>query len=80
MKKFIEFGFGNRWLVRTEFEQEDGTEWEVKGISGQIKPYSVYLRLWIGHRVLIMDSKEGFKRQSKKRKAVKLLLGIASGA
>ncbi|MGT2754452.1 DUF3977 family protein [Streptococcus ovis] len=80
MKKLIEFGFGNRWLVRTEFEQEDGTEYELQGIVGPIKVQSIYLRLWVGYTVLIMDSEEGFKCQSKKRKAVKLLLGIASGA
>lgn len=26
--KFIEFGIGNRWLVRTETELKDGTEFE----------------------------------------------------
>ena len=30
--KFIEFGIGNTWLVRTETELEDGTEYEEKGI------------------------------------------------
>ncbi|MCC9734258.1 DUF3977 family protein, partial [Streptococcus agalactiae] len=31
MRKYIEFGYGNTWLLRTEFEASDGTEWEVKG-------------------------------------------------
>ena len=32
--KFIEIGIGNTWLVRTETELEDGTEYEEKGIIG----------------------------------------------
>lgn len=53
MTKFIEIGLGNRWLVRTEFEQSDGTEWEVRGISGKIKAESYYLRLWLAKTVFI---------------------------
>lgn len=75
MKKFVEFGFGNRWLLRTEFENEDGTEYDMKGIVGPIKPQSIYLRLWIGHTVLILDSKEGFKKQRKDYKSFKVLFG-----
>lgn len=78
MTKFIEFGIGNRWVVRTEFEQADGTEWEVKGISGKIQPESYYLRFWIGRKVVILDSKEGLKRQTKSRSAFKLIFGIRS--
>ncbi|MCK6350323.1 DUF3977 family protein, partial [Streptococcus agalactiae] len=47
----MEFGYGNTWLLRTEFEASDGTEWEVKGISGDILIKSVYLRVWIGQTV-----------------------------
>jgi hypothetical protein len=32
--KYIEFGIGNRWLVRTETEKPDGTETEARGIIG----------------------------------------------
>ncbi|MCP1638314.1 DUF3977 family protein [Streptococcus gallinaceus] len=78
MTKYIEFGFGNRWLIRTEFEKDDGSEWEVKGISGPIKPKSVYLRIWLGKIVYIWDWQEGFKKQEKKRRAVKFIFGIAS--
>lgn len=78
MKKFIEFGFGNRWLVRTEFEQEDGTEYDMKGIVGPINPQSIYLRLWIGHTVLILDSREGYKKKRKKNKALKVIVGLTS--
>jgi hypothetical protein len=30
--KYIEFGLGNTWLIRTETELDDGTENEEKGI------------------------------------------------
>lgn len=76
--KFIEFGIGNTWLVRTETELEDGTEYEEKGITGPINLHSFYLRIWIGQTVLIADSKEGLKRQNKKRKKFKLIFGITS--
>ena len=75
--KFIEFGIGNTWLIRTETELADGTEYEEKGIVGPIKYRSFYIRIWIGKTVLILDSKEGFKRNEKKRKAVKIVFGIA---
>jgi Protein of unknown function (DUF3977) len=76
--KFIEFGIGNTWLVRTETELDDGTEYEEKGVVGPIKFHSFYLRIWIGETVLIFDSKEGFKRKKKKRKEFKFVFGITS--
>lgn len=78
MKKYIEFGFGNTHLVRTEFEHADGSEFEMKGIVGKIKPVSLYLRMWLGKSVWVYDSKEGFKRIRKNRKASKFILGIVS--
>ncbi|TCD46121.1 DUF3977 family protein [Streptococcus sp. X16XC17] len=78
MKKYVEIGLGNIWFIRTEFENEDGREHEVKGIAGPIKPISFYLRLWLGRTVYILDLREGFKKQHKNRKAFKLLVGIAS--
>lgn len=79
MKKYIEFGLGNTWLVRTEIENNDGTEYEVKGIYGKLKIESIYIRLWIWTRVIIIDSKDGIKLFEKKRNAWKLILGIKSG-
>ncbi|QFT87397.1 hypothetical protein FIU87_01920 [Bacillus sp. THAF10] len=76
--KFIEFGIGNSWLIRTETELEDSTEFEEKGIVGPIKLQSLYIRVWVGRTVLIMDSKEGFKRMEKKRKDLKFILGVVS--
>ena len=78
MYKYIEFGIGNRWLLRTEVELENGTEYEIKGVVKPIKPLSIYLRIWMGKTVLIIDSKEGFKKVGKPRNAVKLIFGIKS--
>jgi hypothetical protein len=76
--KFVEFGIGNTWLIRTETELEDGTEYEEKGIKGPSKFHSLYLRFWIGKTVLIFDLKEGLKRVKKGRKQFKIIFGIVS--
>lgn len=76
LKKFIEIGIGNTWFIRTEIEHEDGTETEVKGIARPFKLKSVYLRLWIRRRVLILDLREGIKIQTKSRNEFKLILGF----
>lgn len=76
--KYIEFGIGNTWLVRTETELEDGTEFEEKGVKGPVQFKSLYVRVWIGRTVLIWDLKEGFKRFEKDRKKFKVILGIIS--
>jgi len=79
MKKYVEIGFGNTWLVRTEIEDENGEETERRGIAHLNKIYGVYLRVWLGHTVLIWSSNEGFKKMRKSRNAFKFLFGI-SGA
>ena len=69
MKKYVEIGIGNRWIVRTEIEHEDGTESEYRGISHLSKIQGVYLRVWVWRTVLIVSSNEGFKRRRKDRRA-----------
>jgi hypothetical protein len=76
--KFIEIGVGNTWLIRTETELEDGTEYEEKGIVGPIKLHSIYFRIWINKSVFILDSKDGIKVKKKKRKEYKFIFGISS--
>ncbi|MEK4092321.1 MULTISPECIES: DUF3977 family protein [unclassified Viridibacillus] len=76
--KFIEIGIGNTWIVRTEIELEDGSEFEERGIIGPIILKSVYLRIWLFKTVVILDSKEGLKKLKKKRNSLKLVLGIQS--
>lgn len=76
--KYIELGIGNRWLVRTETELSDGTEFEEKGIIRPIKFHSAYIRIWIRRTVLIVDLKQGFKLTKKKRNEFKIIFGIVS--
>ncbi|MGD7052369.1 DUF3977 family protein [Sutcliffiella horikoshii] len=76
--KYIEFGLGNTWLIRTETELEDGTEYEEKGIKGPVKFHSFYIRFWIGKTVFILDLREGIKHVKKSRKEFKFILGLIS--
>jgi hypothetical protein len=76
--KYIELGIGNTWIVRTEIELADGTEYEEKGIVGPIKFYSVYMRVWIRKTVWIVDLREGFKKTKKNRNKFKIILGMIS--
>ncbi|GAA3404924.1 DUF3977 family protein [Paenibacillus hodogayensis] len=76
--KYIEFGLGNTWLIRTETELDDGTEYEEKGVVRPIRLQSIYLRVWIGKTVLIVDLRQGFKRSKKSRFAMKFIIGITS--
>ncbi|MGG1594347.1 DUF3977 family protein [Terribacillus saccharophilus] len=76
--KYIELGLGNHWLIRTEYENEDGTEHEKKGIDFPIYFYSLYLRIWINRSVFILDTKDGWKKQKKTRKSFKFIIGIVS--
>ncbi|MFD1356708.1 DUF3977 family protein [Fictibacillus halophilus] len=76
--KFIEFGLGNKWFIRTETEINNGAEFEEKGIVLPINLQSIYLRIWIRKFVFILDSKEGYKRTKKNRNDFKILIGIRS--
>ena len=76
MKKYIEVGYGNTWLVRTEIEEVDGTEREIKGLVKPFKLKSIYLRIWLGKKVLILDSREGIKISTKNRKKIKIVIGF----
>lgn len=76
--KYIEFGIGNRWFIRTETELSDGTEFEEKGIIRPIKFRSVYLRIWIRMTVIILDTKQGLKITKKNRNDFKFIFGIVS--
>ena len=76
IKKYTEIGFGNTWFVRTEFEDENGVEREVKGLTKPFALKSIYLRIWIGRKVIIIDSKQGIKLSTKDRSALKILIGF----
>ncbi|MGM7685286.1 DUF3977 family protein [Cytobacillus sp. Hm23] len=76
--KYIEFGIGNKWVIRTETELSDGTEYEEKGIVRPIKFQSAYIRIWVKKTVLILDTKQGFKKMKKNRNEFKIIFGIVS--
>ncbi|WP_369903227.1 DUF3977 family protein [Bacillus manliponensis] len=76
--KYIEFGIGNRWVVRTETEFADGAETEQRGIVRPIHFQSLYIRIWIRKTCFIWDAKEGFKKVKKGRNAFKVIVGIVS--
>jgi hypothetical protein len=76
--KYIEFGLGNTWIIRTETELEDSTEFEEKGVVGPIRVQSVYLRIWLRKTVFILDSKQGLKMVEKKRNSFKVIFGLVS--
>ncbi len=76
VKKYVEIGLGNRWLVRTETEYPDGTEEECRGFAQPFTMESFYVRIWIGRRVLIWDSKEGMKRAAKATRRFKCVIGF----
>ena len=76
MVYYSEVGIGNNSLFSTEIES-NGLEYRVKGwIVGRV--ISWYVRIWIGNKVLILDSIEGIKIGNKERKLVKFLIGVKS--
>ncbi len=76
--KYIEIGFGNTWFARTEFEMENGVEYEEKGIKGPVYFHSAYIRIWFWKTVIIIDSREGLKTMAKNDKKFKFIFGIVS--
>lgn len=76
--RYIEVGIGNTWIIRTETELADGSEFEQKGIIKPIILHSIYFRIWLGKTVFVLDSREGLKRMKKPRNAFKLIFGLAS--
>lgn len=74
--KYIEIGFGNRWFVRTETENKDGTEFEERGIIKPIYFESLYVRIWFRKSCFIFDTKEGFKKLKRVDLNINLFLGL----
>lgn len=75
MRIYNEIGIGNAWFICHEVEDGE-IETRHKGFA-KIKRESIYLRLWVGKRVFILSSNNGFEITHKNRKAFKLLLGFA---
>jgi hypothetical protein len=73
---YSEIGIGNGSLVSTEIERKKD-EVRVNGwMMGVFR--SIYLRLWLGKTVIVIDSVDGLKVTKKSRRKVKILLGIVS--
>ena len=77
MKKYIEFGIGNTWCVRTEIEDDEGSETEHRGIEHLRRVEGVYVRLRLGQTVIVVSTHEGVKKMRKGRRTFKLVFGIA---
>ena len=77
LKQYVEFGVGNTWWVRTELEEADGTERELKGVRPFSRVDGLSLRLWIGRTVWIFSSNGGFQKTRKNLPAFKVLFGIS---
>ena len=63
---------------KTEIELTNDYEFEVKGILGGIRFKSLYFRIWIGKKVFIFDTEEGFKTKVKNKNKFKMIFGIKS--
>jgi len=76
MKKYYtEIGIGNSSFISTEIETQL-SERRISGIHIRGKFQEIYLRFWIGNRVFILSSKEGFVMRMKDKKKLKMLLGV----
>lgn len=74
MRIFTEIGFGNASFINTEIEIGD-RERRVRGCV-RMHVQGVYLRVWIGRRVWILSTRQGYKTMMKNRSTFKLLLGF----
>jgi len=73
---YAEIGIGNGSFLSTEVEVGQ-RERRVKGLIIR-RLVSVYLRVWIGKRVLILDTREGLKTSRKSKVGRKLVVGFVS--
>jgi hypothetical protein len=74
--KYVEFGIGNGNFISTEWEYTDGTEERFQEFR-KIKVNDIYIRIWLGKKMYILSSRDGFKSKLKNSKSFKLLLGIS---
>jgi hypothetical protein len=72
---YNEIGIGNDWFLSHEIEIGD-TETRHRGWH-PIHLTQIYFRLWIGRRVLILNSKNGLVLQRKSKNRFKLIFGLA---
>ena len=74
---YSEIGIGNGRLRLHRNSNGRGDEVRVNGwMVGVFR--SIYLRLWLGKTVIVIDSVDGLKVTKKSRRKVKILFGIVS--
>ena len=74
--KYIEIGIGNKWFVRTETENKDGTEFEERGIIKPIYLESVYVRIWFRKTCFILIRKRVLRKIRREGLNINLLLEL----
>lgn len=74
--KYIEIGIGNRWFVRTETENKDGTEFEERGIIKPIYFESLYVRIWFRKTCFILIRKRVLRKIRREGLNINLLLEL----
>ncbi len=76
MKKiFAEVGVGNETFFSTEIEEGE-REYRIPKFIKPGHVNDVYLRIWIGTRVIILSMRDGLKFTIKPRRAFKVLIGL----
>ncbi|MEC9292094.1 MAG: DUF3977 family protein [Pseudomonadota bacterium] len=75
MKVFTEIGFGNETFINTELEDDHGNETRQPGfVSFSLK--GIYLRIWIGYKVFVASTVNGFSITKKPKRRFKFLFGL----
>lgn len=72
---FAEAGFGNDTFLSTEVEEGEN-EYRIPKFIVPQQIREVYLRIWLGKRVVIVSTREGIKMKLKDKRKIKLLVGI----
>jgi hypothetical protein len=75
LKIFAELGYGNPSFFSTEIEKGK----QEKRVSRFVLPSKIegiYFRFWVGKRVLVLSTKNGFSLNKKGRVKLKILFGI----
>ncbi len=75
LKIFAEIGYGNPNFLSTEIEKGE----QEKRVSRFVIPpkiEGIYFRFWVGKRVLVLSTKNGFSLKKKDRVKLKILFGV----
>ena len=72
---YTEIGFGNDTFLSTEVEDGE-SEYRIPRFKLPEKITQIYFRFWVGKKVLVISTFDGFKIQTKNRNKLKILFGI----